>query len=387
MIRLTKLKLENWKNFAAPLEWELADGLNLFCGPNDAGKTSVVQAIYYALTGKLGIERKAKPTAKDVTAVKKAMVTTGASSATVTLDLEVTGDGGVPRQVQIARTISSAGRDSVNRYEGTGGNLTETNKTTQELLGVPEEVLERFLFLREGEIFEVLYKSQGSFEKVLEVYLGLAPYRDLLAGVVALRKRYEDLRKKAKAKVKAHAEVSAEGAGETPEALSAKINECEQAILALDAQLADINGQLTPKQEELTQKREKLAQVKGMSKAVNAQQQTLAGLEAEVTEIETKLAEFAAQYETPDAQQAVALLKDRLTQQQAELTSLKTDFERVRNEIRTHQDNITNAQALRERIPSLPSTCPTCQQEISEDHKQHVIESLDEQMAGEQEAV
>lgn len=45
-MKLTKVKLENVRQFRAPFELaNLSSGLNLFTGPNEAGKSTVVRAI------------------------------------------------------------------------------------------------------------------------------------------------------------------------------------------------------------------------------------------------------------------------------------------------------------------------------------------------------
>ena len=45
-MKLKRLRIENFKRFRAPLELgDFADGLNLFVAPNEAGKSTVAEAI------------------------------------------------------------------------------------------------------------------------------------------------------------------------------------------------------------------------------------------------------------------------------------------------------------------------------------------------------
>ena len=45
-MKLTRIRLEQFKQFRKPIQiTDLADGINLFTGPNEAGKSTIVAAV------------------------------------------------------------------------------------------------------------------------------------------------------------------------------------------------------------------------------------------------------------------------------------------------------------------------------------------------------
>lgn len=50
-MRITKLLVENFKSFKERFEVEFTEGLNIVVGDNEAGKSTILEAINLALTG------------------------------------------------------------------------------------------------------------------------------------------------------------------------------------------------------------------------------------------------------------------------------------------------------------------------------------------------
>ena len=48
---IKKIHIENFKKFKGPFDLELNEDLNIIVGNNEAGKSTVIEAIFLALTG------------------------------------------------------------------------------------------------------------------------------------------------------------------------------------------------------------------------------------------------------------------------------------------------------------------------------------------------
>ena len=97
---LKKLVLENWKSFQNR-ELEFTEGINLIEGDNYAGKSSLIQALYYIFFGKTLF--------KELTA--KELKREGENEATITLDFNVNS-----KDYRIRRNIKGGSRVSISSY-------------------------------------------------------------------------------------------------------------------------------------------------------------------------------------------------------------------------------------------------------------------------------
>lgn len=52
-LKIAKVKIKNYKSFYGEFELELSDGMNILVGDNEAGKSTILEAIHLALTGLL----------------------------------------------------------------------------------------------------------------------------------------------------------------------------------------------------------------------------------------------------------------------------------------------------------------------------------------------
>ena len=52
-MKIDKVKITNFKCYEETFSLDLNDGLNVIVGPNESGKTTILEAIHLALTGLL----------------------------------------------------------------------------------------------------------------------------------------------------------------------------------------------------------------------------------------------------------------------------------------------------------------------------------------------
>ena len=159
-------------------DFELHDGINLIFGPNFSGKSTLVNAIFFTLTGKPIVPR------VDTAAIKNAK----AYSGTAGLQFLVNGE-----RYQLFR---ATGKRIQLRAEKNGAwqvifdekRIKVTESLLQERFGIMHEQLALTTFLREGEIFEFLARQSATRRDILHTLLGI----DRL---IEVRQRFIDTRR------------------------------------------------------------------------------------------------------------------------------------------------------------------------------------------------
>ena len=188
-MRLEQIRLRTFGCFQRD-DFELHKGVNLIFGPNFSGKSTLVNAIFFTLTGKPIVPR------VDASAIKNAK----AYSGTAGLQFVVDGE-----RYQLYR---ATGKRIQLRTEKNGGwqvlfdekRIKVTETLLQERFGIMHEQLALTTFLREGEIFEFLARQSTNRRDILHTLLGI----DRL---IEVRERFIDTRRIAKreqGRIKAH---------------------------------------------------------------------------------------------------------------------------------------------------------------------------------------
>ena len=160
---------------------ELQKGVNLIFGPNFSGKSTLVNAIFFTLTGKPIVPR------VDTSAIAQAKADTG------TAGLQFVTAG---KRYQLFRATR---RRLQLRYERDGAwhvvfddnRIKATEAYLQEHFGIRHEQLALTTFLREGEIFEFLARQSTTRRDILHTLLGI----DRL---IEVRERFVETRRIAK---------------------------------------------------------------------------------------------------------------------------------------------------------------------------------------------
>ena len=193
---INRLKLENWKSFDDQ-EFNFTSGVNIVEGSNYSGKTSFIQALYFALFNETLYEQL---TAKEL---KKE----GLKNASVTFDFTVDG-----QEYRIRRNISGEKvikTDSyIYRLEN-GQEVEELESTSkkgeklakiQELLKVNSKFIQKINFIQEGSIPRLLDNPKTKIiEDIsnilqLDYFIEINDYCDL--GIKSIKKRVKELESK-----------------------------------------------------------------------------------------------------------------------------------------------------------------------------------------------
>ena len=335
-MQLERIRLKTFGCFQQR-DFELHSGINLIFGPNFSGKSTLVNAIFFTLTGKPIVPR------VDISAIKNAK----AYSGTAGLQFVVDGE-----RYQLYR---ATGKRIQLRSEKNGAwhvlfdenRVKVTETMLEEQFGIMHEQLALTTFLREGEIFEFLARQTASRRDILHTLLGI----DRL---IEVRQRFIDTRRIAKreqGRIHAHQNslrFNAQNANEAQiERIEAKLKDLEAAYGAETGDAALI--------AEWLQHQNRLQ--KQLDTLTHEQREALSGF----NDID-QLREMIATIETA-VQEAIGLEKKRekLIQQ---IGSLESQIAALTSVCST----------LRNLIESDEQHCPTCYQKVEREVVQQIID-------------
>lgn len=162
-------------------DFELSKGINLIFGPNFSGKSTLVNAIFFTLTGKPIVPR------VDATAIKS----TKAFSGTAGLQFVVNDETyqlfrGTRRRFQLRLKTDEAWHIVFDDKR-----VKVVDEMLNEKFGIMHDRLALTAFLREGEIFEFLARQPSTRRDILYTLLGIDK-------LIEVRERFVDARRLAK---------------------------------------------------------------------------------------------------------------------------------------------------------------------------------------------
>ena len=179
-MQLERIRLKSFGCFQQQ-DFELSEGINLIFGPNFSGKSTLVNAIFFTLTGKPIVPR------VDASAIKSAKAYSG------TAGLQFVDDGeryllfrGTGKRFQLRQEKGEEWHIVFDENR-----ITVVEATLKEQFGFSHDKLALTTFLREGEISEFLGRQPASRRDILYALLGI----DRL---IEVRERFIDARRLAK---------------------------------------------------------------------------------------------------------------------------------------------------------------------------------------------
>ncbi len=335
-MRLERIRLKTFGCFQQQ-DFELSDGINLIFGPNFSGKSTLVNAIFFTLTGKPIVPR------VDAAAIKSAK----SYSGTAGLQFMENGERymlfrGTGKRFQLRQE-----KDEEWHIVFDEKRITVVEATLKERFGIMHDRLALTTFLREGEIFEFLARQPATRRDILFALLGI----DRL---IEVRERFIDARRLAKrerSRIQAHQNSLRFSAQNTHKAEIAKIEAKLREFEAADS--TDIGDA------------ELIAEWRRNRKQAQTQLDTLTQERTEVLSgfnNITHLREMIATIETA-VKEATGLEAEReeLIQKIGSIDSQIAALTKVRDTLRT-------------LIESGNGHCPTCHQKIEEEIVQKIIE-------------
>lgn len=177
---IKSVELHNWKGLRE-LKLSFSPGINFITGPNGIGKSSVLESICIALTGKSPSE------SGDIDITD--YIRKGSESAIIRVEFCLRN-----KTFYVNRTISLRGRErcSIFNFDGeeifTGGWKVVTNYM-QRIFDIRALLFNRIIFMSEGDVYRTIYEPPGKALMVeIDRALGIAQLRNLRNNLAHLSK-------------------------------------------------------------------------------------------------------------------------------------------------------------------------------------------------------
>lgn len=338
---LERIRLRSFGCFQEQ-DFDLHDGINLIFGPNFSGKSTLVNAIFFTLTGKPIVPR------VDSSAMKNPKAYSGTAGIQFIADSE---------RYQLfrgteKRTLLRSEKEGAWHVLFDDKRIRTTELMLQERFGIMHEQIALTTFLREGEIFEFLARQSATRRDILHTLLGI----DRL---IEARQRFIDTRRIAKreqSRIQSHQNslrYNAQNVNKTEIArIEAKLKDLETAYGAETSDSALIT--------EWIQHQNRLQ--KQVDTLTHQQNETLSGF----NDI-AHLREMIATIEK--AIQDTSGLETKREQLIQHIGRLKSEIEAL----------TTVCKTLRTLLESGEQHCPTCYQQVEREVIQRIVDEKEEE--------
>ena len=384
-MRLERIRLKMFGCFQQQ-DFELSDGINLIFGPNFSGKSTLVNAIFYTLTGKPIVPR------VDAAAIKNAKSNSG------TAGLQFVEDG------ERYMLFRGTGRRFQLRHEKDGEwyiifdekRITVVEETLKERFGIMHDRLALTAFLREGEIFEFLARQPATRRDILYALLGIDKLIDV-------RERFIDARRLAKRernRIQAHQNslrFSAQNVHKIEiERIEAKLKELESAYsmetgdAELIAEWKQNRKQTQTQLDTLTQEQKEnlsgfnnISHLQGMIDTIKTAIEEASELEKERETLIQKIGSLNSQIAAltnvceslrtlinsdnghcPTCHQQVEqeIIQKIVAEKESEKSQLSTELESDKKTLAEKTENLDNRQELEQRLQTLQTRASRLEQ-------------------------
>ena len=340
-MRLERIRLKAFGCFQQR-DFELHHGVNLVFGPNFSGKSTLINAIFFTLTGKAIVPR------VDTSAIKNPNAHSGTAGLQFVVDTQ---------RYQLYR---ATGRRIQLRSEKNGAwhiifddqRIKATEAMLQERFGIQHEQLALTTFLREGEIFEFLARQSTTRRDILHTLLGIDRLIEVRDSFIETRR----IAKREHKRITSHQNSLRFNAGT---ANAAEITRIEEKLKSLEAAYsadpgdAELIAEWTQHQSRL---QARLDTLHSQQKQALGSLENIEQLRAMITTIKNAIQEA----------QGLEATREKLIQQIGRLESEDAALAKVCN-------------TLRSLIENEDRHCPTCYQVVERDVIQRIIDEKTEE--------
>lgn len=235
---LESIHIKNWKKYE-DFSCKFKKGINFIIGPNAIGKTSLLEAIYYAITGNVRSDV-ALNKVKRIGSTTSGYVNLILSHDNNIINLLRSFNGRTTHSISCApQNYNITGRENVKRW-------------IERLFNTKQIFLDKMFYFGEGDIFKYISKrgAQSNFRAYIEDMLGIEKLHNIRKDFNKLKGKFNKKKKSLESKIKSISEIPSQSDTSLEEQLKSlnkkmigiknKIDEIEknQSKLKLDIELS-----------------------------------------------------------------------------------------------------------------------------------------------------
>ncbi len=362
---ITRLRLQNWKSHSRS-ELEFEKGTNVLVGQMGSGKTSIMDAICFALFGTYPALN-ARRVSLDETILQKP---NPAQSATI--ELSFVADG---KEFTVTRTLFRANKSnqaklvSENRLVA-GPKPTEVTEQIERLLKIDYELFSRCVYSEQNHLDYFLQLSPRERKEKFDELLQIHRYEQARANAVQLFNR---IQKNTLDKKRFLEENQPRFSLQRTEELLQKIRIKETALLALETEQAKLG-------EHTRIAQEKLALLENEERAFRQNTNKHAVCSARHESIQNEIKRLNEKANpTNQITKTQSQLQQQLNEIEEHKTQLRTDQNEIQNQVLDCTQTLGSLRALLQTehktqatIRSINGQCPVCQKPLSAHDKESI---------------
>lgn len=294
---ITRVRLSNWKSHQET-EIEFGDGTNVLVGPMGSGKSSVLEAITYALFGTLpGVQSRR---------IKLDDLIRSRPSPADRAEVEVHFLAPDGEEYAVKRVITRGSGTTVSEIRKVGGEVIESqsssrvNEMVERLLGINYDLFERAVYSEQNKLDHFLTLPKGKRMESMDELLGInrleAARKGIGSMITRMRDRAAECRESAR-RYREDREVK-------------EMQQVEGEISSLEADIENLRRRLDGIQPELDLLRGKMDELSALEREANEAERLVRELQGRVDSL-SRQAESLERALGPAAMLAAGELEDR----------------------------------------------------------------------------
>ncbi len=367
---LTSLTLKNWRTHRETT-LEFGKGTNVIVGVMGSGKSSIVNAISYALFGTFPAVKGRSVSLEEVIMNKP---NEQARAETI---IEFTQE---ENKYRVERIIKRDGTNEAKLYENNklaaGPKQKDVNERVEKLLGLNYELFSRAVYAEQNELDFFLKLSPSERKKKFDELLDLAKYEDARKNSTTLQNELVKENKQRKESIEQQKRTIH---SHEEDKLAKQIKEEEEAIKQIEHELTGLKKAIEQTEKEYKQLCETEKQNKTLEDLILKTTSRIEGLKEDISKGEKiNLAEIKTKIEhlTKEALRA----KEAYLQFEKEQKEYENSSKKIGEEIKVLEYEKDRQNREEKSIKGLTGKCPTCKQELNEAHKHSITSEITSQI-------
>lgn len=358
---IKRILLENWKTHKYS-ELEFSAGTNVLIGRMGSGKSSVMEAICFALFGTFpALQRKE-------ISLEEIIMNKPYENDYARVLLEFTYG---KENFSVERTIFKKKASQAKLYKNgkflAGPQVNEVNKRITELLEMDYDLFARAIYSEQNQLDYFLKLPPRERKEKFDALLGLDRYEIVRENAVKVKNKIRTLVEEKKSFLEQQKKAFNEK----------ELNELEEKICRSDKEIKAMEKELSGMKERLSEKDAQLKEMEKKAKEYELLERLLIQTQALVSEWEKELKEFKGRDET-DILKKMDDWKKKLKAVTQSCREIEEEMKKAEEEIAINKNIALNEKQLIEHLKRSHANCPICKTELSEKSRQQLLKEKEE---------